>query len=311
MNLDPMLRSLYRCPRRPYYVRAPGFNHTSAGIRVMHYLVNALNMVGEEAYINTPAISSRLRTPVLDPSIIKWHTEIQKREPVVIYPEVTLDNPLNARTVVRWLLNYPGRIHQQGEVTYPESDLISHYHRWAVPPHWTRPVHQLYLPCVDPDEMPAGDPNQVRDLEIIYGHRYRNAGYAYAPRHQKRLDAGTMLDLSSHPRGREEFSYYLRRAKVVYVYEPSAIVMDAGLSGCPAVIMRSPFVENYDPIQDPETQGTWMGGVNREIDDPDPSAEELKHIQEALIGYRDFWMKHLVPMTLESMRNFIEITQEA
>ena len=302
----------FKIKHRPYYVTAPDWLHWSAGVRTVHYLVHALNEMGEEAYLfSAERIAPHLRTPRLTQEIVDWHVRVQGRDPIAVYPEIVKGNPLGARTVVRWLMNRPGVASSEGESEFPETDLIFFYCPWAVPPQWTRPTRQLFIPCVDPDEMPAGDPNQVRDLEIIYGHRYRSAGYAYAPRHQKRLDAGTMLDLSSHPRGREEFSYYLRRAKVVYVYEPSAVIMDAGLSGCPAVLMRSPFVEGYDPIQDPETQGAWMGGVSREIDDPDPSDEELKHIQEALNGYRDFWMKYLVPMTLESMRNFIEITQEA
>jgi len=311
MKFDPLLRELLHNTRRPYYILAPGYTHVSAGIRACHHLAHALNTLGEEAYLATPAVSTRLRALPLGPAIMNLHVQ-QKRRPIAVYPEVVLDNPLNCETVCRWLLNRPGKVLGQNSVEYPDSDLIFHYaySRWAVPSEWTRPTYQLFVPCVDPDEMPYPAPGQVRDLECIYGFRYLQEGLQYAPRHQKRIEMGSLMELSDRIRSRAEISAILQRTKVIYVYEPSAIASDASLSGCPVVFVKTPFVGIYNPVLELESKGRWTGGTVIDIDDNDPTPEELARITQGF-DYREYWEKYLTPMTLESISNFIEITQKA
>ena len=47
--------SLYARRRHPYYVFAPDYVRTSAGIRVMHQICDTLNRLGEEAYLTMSA----------------------------------------------------------------------------------------------------------------------------------------------------------------------------------------------------------------------------------------------------------------
>jgi len=47
----------------PYYVFAPPYLQTSGGVRAMHYLCHALNLLGCEAYVNTTVVHRDLRTP--------------------------------------------------------------------------------------------------------------------------------------------------------------------------------------------------------------------------------------------------------
>ena len=50
----PVRPHIFETPRRPYYIEAPPYRRTSAGIKVLHLLCHALNRIGEDAYVYTP-----------------------------------------------------------------------------------------------------------------------------------------------------------------------------------------------------------------------------------------------------------------
>ena len=100
---------IYAPPRRPYYVEAPPYRRTSAGIKVLHLLCHTLNLIGEEAYVTTDSVNPALRTPTITAEVVRRHLEAGV-EPIVVYPEVVKGNPRNARSVVRYLLNRAGMI---------------------------------------------------------------------------------------------------------------------------------------------------------------------------------------------------------
>ena len=93
------MRQLFSPPRRPYYIDAPAYRRTSAGIRVMHLLCHALNSIGEEAYVYPTETNPTLNTPLVTPEISARH-KAAGREPIVIYPEVVPGNPRRAASVV-------------------------------------------------------------------------------------------------------------------------------------------------------------------------------------------------------------------
>jgi hypothetical protein len=96
--------------RSPYYIFAPDYRQSSAGIRVLHYLCHALNELGEEAYLaNARVAHPDLRTPMLSKETMRAHF-LSSRTPIAIYPEVVKGNPLDTPIVARWLLNKPGHL---------------------------------------------------------------------------------------------------------------------------------------------------------------------------------------------------------
>lgn len=89
-----------------FIIYGPQYRNSSAGIRVLHRLAALLNERGYSTVCN------REQTPV-------------SPDTIVIYPEIIRGNPLNARRVVRYILNVPGRF--GGPLSYPASDLLVAY----------------------------------------------------------------------------------------------------------------------------------------------------------------------------------------
>jgi hypothetical protein len=88
--------------KKPYIILAPPYRHNSAGVRALYELRNQLEYRGYSVSIMSRGYSA--------PNTI------------VIYPETVSGNPLNGKTVVRWILNYPGLL--GGDKKYDENEII-------------------------------------------------------------------------------------------------------------------------------------------------------------------------------------------
>ncbi len=125
-----------------YIIVAPPYDENSGGCIVLHKLCHLLNELGYEAYL-TPYLTDRFIGLKKLKSIIdvfrelylyhvvkmkfnpKFNTNILKGDifdtDIVIYPETVFGNPLNAKNVVRWMLNKPGYF--TNEVCYGQNEL--------------------------------------------------------------------------------------------------------------------------------------------------------------------------------------------
>jgi hypothetical protein len=74
------------------------FNENFGGHRILHKLGNYLQSIGEEVYSFCEQ-SNFVKYPKLD--INDFNTD----DTIVIYPDIVKGNPLNAKYVVRWMLN--------------------------------------------------------------------------------------------------------------------------------------------------------------------------------------------------------------
>lgn len=101
-----------------FIVYAPPYRADSGGVIALHKLAHNLTILGEEAYI----YASEKNPDYLG---IQTQSEWMVGDSVVIYPEIVHGNPLNAKRVVRWLLNTPGALGGDGK--FGEDDLIYKY----------------------------------------------------------------------------------------------------------------------------------------------------------------------------------------
>jgi len=234
MNKQP---SFFGTHHHPYYIHAPHYRQSSAGVRALHYLCHFLNECGYEAYITAKVTRMGLRTPLLNGRILREHFLLGKT-PIVVYPEISSGNPLSGATVVRWLLNKPG--HLGGEVEISASELIFYYDHWILPEGITG--KHLYIPTLDGSIFHNRDNefDHQRQGICYYAHKFLRFG-GRIPEEIKRqgVSLGQENPLSAH-----EIAAHLRRAEFLYCFEQSAMIAEARACGCPVLI----FPSDYSPV---------------------------------------------------------------
>jgi GT2 family glycosyltransferase len=236
--------SFFTAHRRPYYIWADDYSHTSAGIRCLHYLCHALNELGEDAFI-APAqiLNPSLRTKTLTIDIVRQHF-LSGRKPIALYPEIVIGNPLAAPVVARWLLNRPGHIGGSNELSADE--LHFHFARWCLPESDLNSLI-LNLPTVDTSIFNnLNNPtDQSRRGTCYYTHKHRHFGGVIG--REIPCDA---LNLGHEiPRSAHELAKIFRQSEALYCFESSSIIPEALACGCPVLIVPSDY---WDQHGDPE-----------------------------------------------------------
>lgn len=226
--------SFFNCVHSPYYIFSPQYTAKSAGGRALHHLCHALNEMGQEAYIigcETECLT--LRTPLLSVNDVLRHQQTAMT-PIMVYPEVVSGNPLNMPLVVRWLLNQAGHL---GGGDFAGEDMIFSFSASYVKENSSAQL--LNIPVINNavfnNENNAFDEN--RQGACFYAHKYLAKGYKLT----EHAEQATSLcqDVQLTP---QDIANILRRSEVLYCYEPSAIIGEAVLCGCPVIIIDSPFL---------------------------------------------------------------------
>ena len=105
-----------------YLIHAPTWNETNGGSVFLHRLVHELRALGENAFLSPMGSLSNdgrrakikkflklkrfTESPDLNTSV--WPKKYCPENAIVVYPEVTLGNPINAKHIARWLMSPPG-----------------------------------------------------------------------------------------------------------------------------------------------------------------------------------------------------------
>lgn len=274
----------------PYYLTAPGYKQTSGGVRAMHYLCHALNLLGCEAYLKTTEVHPALRTPLLTQEIAQAHFEAG-RSPVAVYPEIVEGNPFGSRCVARYLLAEPGRINGNPLDLAP-TDLVFAFGPTIVPDGWQADL--LRIPLVDTRIFHCdGVDDATRSGTAAFLNRHLRRGGSLHPATAESIEiSGRVPERSAH-----ELAELLRRVECVYLYEWSTIAFEALLCGCPVVCI-------LNDASMPDAERWVMGGKGIAWGlDPREIAHAKATVHEARDVYREeeatFWrqLRHFVDKT--------------
>lgn len=290
-----MNRNFYSAEHAPYYICALDYIQQSAGIRALHYLCHALNESGMEAYVTCQQIVPQLRTPVLNSQALEHH-HLAGRKPIVVYPEIIPGDPLETGgVVVRWLLNRPGLI--GGDTTFPDDNLIFAYDMHYLPQGMEG--EPLHIPTCDLSIFNNGNnpDDEARELVCFYAHKYLAQGGQLTE--QAKGAVSLCKDQKLSP---QALAAILRKSRVLYVYEPTALIAEALLCGCPVVVIESDYwrenTANYSYTSD------W--GVVMD-DRPESVALASANVH----NYRSFHENTVLKDAWEHLDRFIELTQLA
>ncbi len=249
-------RSFFETAHSPYYIYTVNFTHKSAGIRALHHLCHALNVMGAEAYLlGCTEESNFLRTPILRESDVLRHQKLNIL-PIVVYPEIISGNPLHMPYVTRWLLNQAG--HLGGDDNFDDSDLL-----FAFSDHYvsqSKDIPILSVPLID-SSIFNNPKEQVRQGYCFYANKYLAKGGILTEHASRAVSLGQEKNLTPY-----EIAAILRRSEILYCYEPTALIGEALRCGCPVIMIDTPFLR--------ENLSSWIEGKGVCLSS-EPNAEEI------------------------------------
>lgn len=225
---------------RPYSIRAPEFDPTSGGIRVMYGLYGWLLAKGQIAHINAV---------------------FENKDFVGIYPEIYHGNDLQANTVVRYLLNKPGVMgsvgpdgsFRGGPTIFPRSDRIYAFSE-LFNTEGCNKDHILFLPILNLHIFK--DQKKARTKKAVFVGKGQNTGLH--PQDCVPIDRKFAQD-------QQALADLLNECEVMYQYDPvSAMSEIARLCGCRVVMLQEEYSKDDYRKYEPGINGiSW--GLNEEI----------------------------------------------
>jgi hypothetical protein len=213
---------------KPYSVVTPDFKIDSGGIRVMWGLYGWLLAKGQIVNVNT-------KYP--DPDFI------------AIYPEVYHGNPMEAKTVVRYILQKPGMMgkgtpgtssFRPGPTKFGPNDKLFAFSKLYV--KGLPENHYMFLPIIDMHLF--YDQKKKRTKKFFFVGKGKNLN----------LHPTDAIELPRKQRDQQILADMLNDCEIIYIYDPvTALSEVARLCGC-RVIMLSPM-EGFEKYYEPGMNG--------------------------------------------------------
>jgi hypothetical protein len=245
--------------RSIFYIYTPRWRENAAGIKALHLLCDAINQKGGSAWLvfsnpslRNSGINPNLKTPVLTRRINKKHQTLGLN-PSVIYTETIAGNPLHSNRVIRWLLNYPGNL--GGKTEFSDKEWVISY-SGKISKTCKLSSEVLYLPIIDPDELPKGL-SKSPGLNILYAGKYR--AFVGQPEIPSNLSYVEIFRDGKKRQPREEVLELLGKAEVLYLWENSSIAVEAMLMNTPCIFIKNNFLGDLIAEDELGTAGSGFG----------------------------------------------------
>jgi len=308
---------------RPFIVLAPAFKTHSAGIRVMHTLCNELNESGHTAYLmfyrfRPDGAGIDTYIPDGDAEYCKLHTSIPRLPPCsdvgrfrdlidaayVIYPEVVSGNPLNAKSVVRYVLNSPAA--NGYPMREDKHDYIVAFSSlfWANPHFIATMVFEEPL-FNDDNSRPAME----RTMDCTYIGKGAQFGDCF------RIQGSVLIE-RNWPADKQSLSIMLRNTRYFYTWDlNSQTNIDALLCGViPVVVRWAPFTAailetDFGPF--PYAESALQSGVISVAHHDDAFEKKRRDFIDSYMTAARGRLRTLRTMAADIERHFSEASRHA
>jgi hypothetical protein len=211
-----------------FLICSPPYCEDSSGVRALYRLCHLLNCAGYEAAIypidGCSGPLSPWKTPIVAESALSGTA-------VVIYPEIVSGNPLGAKRVVRWVLNYPGFI--GGNPFFERDELVMVWDRKMLNRVSSSvrcqlsPAHVLQVPVVDPSFI-YPDRSVVKDVDCYFIYKGRGAYNMFHERYRLPCEE-KMICIDRNVDTQFHLGELLRRTKKLYSFDHATILFHEAL----------------------------------------------------------------------------------
>jgi hypothetical protein len=303
MTLDVMT-TIYGQESHPYFIYAPRWINSSAGIKALHFLCHSINIAGHKAYLvlteaphqGEPRINPHLSTPILTQEISDAYFRAGIN-PVLIYSETIPGNPLGGNFIVRYLMNYAGAL--GGTKSFDEDEYILAFSKKIAEQYAstnkTEEPMVLFLPPIDPREFTKQ--TEKKPYQVVYAGKYRS--FIGKPPKVGTLPTVEIFRDGPRMQTRKQVKEILRNATVVYSFENSSIVTEAILSGTPARFVPNKFLGDVIAEVELGSGGIVLGDSETDFENAKKSLENgITKYYESTTTY------------LNQLEIFIHTTQE-
>lgn len=285
----------------PYYIVAPRYARTSAGVRVLYRLADLINKQGGSAFVylwphfNRDLASSPMDiAPFLTRKTVDYHFQ-NGITPIVIYPETARVGRFDPPVRVRYLLNYDELLFKNDPL---ENDdyLLSYSDAIAKDIRSGRPRRTLFLPVSDPVFFCPPTVPVVRHGAVFYAGKFKyHFGGKTFP-----LTDGLPEITRDRPDSQtpEEIRALFQRSEFFYCYEDSALALEAILCGCPTVFLINEHFKG--PLGAKEINGLGFAVGT------DPA--QLEHARNTVVAAREQYLR-TIDIARQQVAEFIEDTQ--
>ena len=277
----------------PYYIVAPRYIRTSAGVRVLYKLCDLINKAGGSSFIylrpySDPDLScSPLDiAPFLTNKIASYHFEIGLT-PIVIYPETFNIKPFDAPFKIRYFLNYNQLLFSNN--TLEDDDyFLSYSKNIAKKINLDKPITTLFLPVSDPIFYSPPE-IEKRNGAIFYAGKFKyHFGGKTFPITDGLLEITRDKMSSQTP---DELRKLFQESELFYCYEDSALALEAMLCGCPTIFLPNEHFQ--ETLGDKELLGlgyAW-GAEEKQIEH---AKRTVQKVRERYIELSDLANKEVI-----------------
>jgi hypothetical protein len=288
--------------RSPYYILAPRYIRTSAGVRVLFKLADLLNKRGCSAFVflrpdfdpNSGSSPSDV-APFLNHKIADYHFRCGLT-PIVIYPEVIEVDKFSPPMRVRYVLNYEGHLNQ-GMGGKGDDFILAYSDRIATEIKTDAPKSVLFIPVSDPSFFCPPPSGEHRSGGVFYAakYKYRFGGKTFP------LTDGMPEITRDRPDSQtpEQIRALFQAAEYFYCYEDTALAIEATLCGCPTVFLPNDHFKG--PLGAKELAGLGFAVGT--------SPDQLAHAKATVAAAREHYLKTLDDLGPQ-VDAFIEATQK-
>ncbi len=229
-----------------FFIFAPPYRNSSAGIRVLHRLAGELTKLGCNSFVFTD-----------------WH-EADKLKPhigecIVVYPEIVRGNPMGAKNVVRYVLNRPGFM-GLSDTTYADSELVFVYNKALLPAAQSatsQPLDESRLMEISVIEpwlfKPRPEIEKVYDVAFWVG-KGASVAQAGMEKIKEYLQGKNFIQISYQlPSTREGLALLFQSSREFLTTDDfTAMIAEAKLCGCKTTIMTAD-----GPVPSEEDVSRW------------------------------------------------------